>query len=163
MVSNTSSAIDQYFEFVEEHFDLLPIAEEEDFLGEYGDLEPIIRNVLLVNYFVGCLLNGGLKQFFARDVGVSAPELSVAFEESAEFEMKLLLDAAIARFGDVYPRRSVDRIKKIQILEDQSDEKFAFETQDTQMYECVGFNADRLIERQWNYIYKNILENKSEV
>ncbi len=55
--------------------------------------------------------NGGLHQFFSNSTGVLAPEALAGFSAIGLAEWAIILEEAMAYFGNSYPREQADRLR----------------------------------------------------
>lgn len=68
--------------------------------------------------------NGGFTQLFFNTTGMLAPEASRAFAMLQLPEVAQLVDAALAMFGDPYPRKTAERHPRLEKLMEECGEPF---------------------------------------
>ena len=90
---------------IEPHLDAISIYDGPlRFLQDFAQVPEAPRHMYAVWWCDSEVCNGGFHQFFLNSTGVLAPEAREGFRAMGLMEFADLLDAAIGRFGEQYPR-----------------------------------------------------------
>ncbi len=84
------------------------------FVDSFEKVPEPARRLFAVWFCDAEVCNGGFHQFFFNSTGVLAPEAAEGFRAAGLTELAELLETAIARLGEPYPR---DRAKRLAVLE----------------------------------------------
>lgn len=94
------------------------------FLEEY-EQAPKLQQIIFAAYWLQAeILNGGLSQFFFNDSGILAPEAAAACRILGLPKLATVLESAMTRFGEPYPREREARQKYLDLLEEDAFEEY---------------------------------------
>ena len=123
---------EEYWKLVEPIWDKISVSDEpEKFLQDFGKAPESPRLLYAAHWTQSEAMNGGLAQFFDNPTGILAPEAVEAFRSIGMPQTAAVLLAAMAFFGDPYPR---DRATRQEVFE--------------RFYEEEGEDAIPLLEQE---------------
>lgn len=94
-----------YWALIEKVFDDVSIYDgPREFQRQFLPLPQKVRHLLAAHWCQSEVCNGGFDQFFLNSTGVLAPEAAEGFRAMGLERAAVLLERAMAKFGERYPR-----------------------------------------------------------
>jgi hypothetical protein len=121
------------------------------FLEGFERLPEPVRHLYAARWCDQEVCNGGFRQFFSNSTGVLAPEAIEGYRKIGLTECADLVEAAVGKFGELYPRDRAARQAALRALElpgEKRGQGDAFDELDNRYYETKGRSRfyDRLDE-----------------
>lgn len=91
----------------------------EDYLRSLGQVRPELGMLFAAHVCQIEVRDGGFEEFFFTNAGVVAPEAAQGFAAMGQEPLARLVNAAMKKFGEPYPRERLDRVA---ILDDMDGE-----------------------------------------
>ena len=109
---------------IEPHWEAVSIYEGPIvFLDGFARLSKAARHLFAVWWCDSEVCNGGFHQFFSNSTGVLAPEALEGFRAIGLIECAELVELALRKFGEPYPRDREARQAALKLIEPPSDSR----------------------------------------
>ena len=131
-----------YWEHVEPFWETVSIYDgPEEFLLHFTEVPEHAAHLFALHWCASEICNGGFRQFFFNSTGVLAPEAVAGFRAIGMERTAVVVAAAMASFGEPYPRDREERQDALDALEpgdagDGGDGPFS--DLDSQFYDLLG-------------------------
>jgi hypothetical protein len=114
----------------------------DEFLLHFTEMPEHAAHLFALHWCASEVCNGGFYQFFFNSTGVLAPEAVAGFSAIGMPRTAAVVTAAIASFGEPYPRDREERQDALDALDpngtDDGDWDSAFTDLDNRFYDLVG-------------------------
>lgn len=114
----------------------------EEFLLHFTEMPEHAAHLFALHWCASEVCNGGFRQFFFNSTGVLAPEAAAGFSAIGMPRTAAAVAAAIASFGEPYPRDREERQDALDALDpdsnDDGDRDSAFADLDSRFYDLLG-------------------------
>ena len=130
---------EEYWKLVEPIWDKISINDApEKFLLDFGKAPERPRVLYAAHWTQSEAMNGGLGQFFDNPTGILAPEAVEAFHSIGMPQTAAVLLAAMAFFGDPYPRDRTTRQEVFErFYEQEGEDAIPIHEQEDQFAELI--------------------------